>query len=59
MEQTSWFRRTFIKAGRTGGRRRRRDVADGLIATTAKVHDLNVADFDDADVSIVNPWALD
>jgi predicted nucleic acid-binding protein len=38
--------------------------ADGLIAATAKVHDLilvtrNVADFDDAGVSIVNPWALD
>jgi predicted nucleic acid-binding protein len=41
-----------------------RGDADGLIAATAKVHDLilvtrNVADFDDTGVSIVNPWALD
>jgi len=52
-----------IEWGRIAALRSRGD-ADGLIAATAKVHDLilvtrNVADFDDAGVSIVNPWALD
>lgn len=52
-----------IEWGRIAALRPRGD-ADGLIAATAKVHDLilvtrNVADFDDAGVSIVNPWALD
>ena len=52
-----------VEWGRIAALRPRGD-ADGLIAATAKVHDLilvtrNVADFDDAGVSIVNPWALD
>ena len=38
--------------------------ADELIAATAKVHDLilvtrNVADFDDAKVSAIDPWEID
>ncbi|MGL4242923.1 MAG: type II toxin-antitoxin system VapC family toxin [Beijerinckiaceae bacterium] len=42
---------------------RSRNTADGLIAATARVHDLilvtrNVADFEDTGVSIVNPWDL-
>ena len=41
---------------------RPRGNSDGLIAATAKVHELilvtrNVADFDDTSLSIVNPWA--
>lgn len=37
-------------------------VTDGLIAATARVHNLtlvtrNVADFADAGVDVVNPWA--
>lgn len=42
---------------------RSRNTADGLIAATARVHDLilvtrNVADFEDTGVSIINPWDL-
>lgn len=42
---------------------RSRNTADGLIAAMARVHDLilvtrNVADFEDAGVSIINPWDL-
>jgi toxin FitB len=42
---------------------RSRNTADGLIAATARVHDLilvtrNVADFEDSGVSIINPWDL-
>jgi toxin FitB len=42
---------------------RNRNTADGLIAATARVHDLilvtrNVTDFDDTGVSIINPWDL-
>lgn len=42
---------------------RSRNSADGLIAATARVHDLilvtrNVTDFEDTGVSIVNPWDL-
>ncbi|MBA3448145.1 MAG: type II toxin-antitoxin system VapC family toxin [Pseudaminobacter sp.] len=45
-----------LSAGRTRG------GADGLIAATALVHDLivvtrNVADFADAGVIVLNPWA--
>ncbi len=52
-----------IEWGRIAALRPRRD-ADGLIAATAKVHDLilatrSVADFDDAGISIVNPWDID
>jgi predicted nucleic acid-binding protein len=41
---------------------RSRNTADGLIAATARVHDLipvtrNVPDFDDAGVTIINSWA--
>ncbi|MGA2794803.1 MAG: type II toxin-antitoxin system VapC family toxin [Roseiarcus sp.] len=50
-----------IEWGRIAALRPRGD-SDGLIAATAKVHDLilvtrNVADFDDTSLSIVNPWA--
>jgi predicted nucleic acid-binding protein len=50
-----------IEWGRIAALRPRGD-SDGLIAATAKVHDLilvtrNVADFDDTRLSIVNPWA--
>ncbi len=42
---------------------RSRNTADGLIAATARVHDLilvtrNVADFEDTGVSVINPWDL-
>ena len=42
---------------------RSRNAADGLIAATARVHDLilvtrNVADFEDAGVSVIDPWDL-
>ncbi|MGL4637255.1 MAG: type II toxin-antitoxin system VapC family toxin [Beijerinckiaceae bacterium] len=42
---------------------RSRNTADGLIAATARVHDLilvtrNGADFDDTGVSIINPWDI-
>jgi predicted nucleic acid-binding protein len=42
--------------------RRTLPVADGLIAATARVHNLtlvtrNVADFADTGVDVVNPWA--
>ncbi|MGL5113800.1 MAG: PIN domain-containing protein, partial [Beijerinckiaceae bacterium] len=42
---------------------RSRNTADGLIAATARVHDLilvtrNVIDFEDTGVSIINPWDL-
>lgn len=42
---------------------RSRPPADGLIAATARVHDLilvtgNVADFEDAGVTVINPWEL-
>lgn len=42
---------------------RSRNTADGLIAATARVHDLilvtrNVVDFEDTGVSIINPWDL-
>ena len=55
--------RVAIEWGRIAALRPRGD-ADGLIAGTAKVHDLilvtrNVADFDDAGVSIVDPWTLE
>jgi predicted nucleic acid-binding protein len=50
-----------IEWGRIAALRPRGD-SDGLIAATAKVHELilvtrNVADFDDTSLSIVNPWA--
>ncbi len=50
-----------IEWGRIAALRPRGD-SDGLIAATARVHDLilvtrNVADFDDTGLSIVNPWA--
>lgn len=52
--------RISIEWGRLGAIRPRGD-ADGLIAATALVHGLvlvtrNVADFDDAGVSVLNPW---
>jgi predicted nucleic acid-binding protein len=52
-----------IEWGRIAALRPRGDC-DGLIAATAQVHDLilvtrNVADFDDMNLSIVNPWARD
>jgi toxin FitB len=42
---------------------RSRNMADGLIAATARVHDLilvtrNVVDFEDVGVSVINPWEL-
>ncbi len=42
---------------------RSRPAADGLIAATARVHDLilvtrNVADFEDSGVAVINPWEL-
>jgi predicted nucleic acid-binding protein len=42
---------------------RSRNTADGLIAATARVHDLilvtrNVTDFEDTGLSIINPWNL-
>jgi len=42
--------------------RRTLPVPDGLIAATARVHNLtlvtrNVADFADTGVDVVNPWA--
>lgn len=45
------------------GADRSRNTADGLIAATARVHDLilvtrNVTDFEDTGVSIINPWNL-
>ncbi len=51
-----------IEWGRLSARRRRGE-ADGLILATAKVHGLivatrNVADFTDAEVGILDPWAL-
>lgn len=41
---------------------RTRNIADGLIAATALVHEMtvvtrNVADFADTGVALVNPWA--
>jgi predicted nucleic acid-binding protein len=50
-----------IEWGRIAALRPRGD-SDGLIAATAKVHELilvtrNVADFADTGLSIVNPWA--
>jgi len=50
-----------IEWGRIAALRPQGD-SDGLIAATAKVHELilvtrNVADFDDTSLSIVNPWA--
>ncbi|UWU20028.1 type II toxin-antitoxin system VapC family toxin [Rhizobium sp. CB3171] len=49
-----------VEWGRISALRPRGD-ADGLIAATAIVHDLiivtrNVSDFDDAGVSVINPW---
>ncbi|WP_455274818.1 PIN domain-containing protein [Rhizobium herbae] len=51
-----------VEWGRLAALRPRGD-ADGLIAATAIVHDLivvtrNVNDFDDAGVSVINPWDL-
>ena len=51
-----------VEWGRLSARRRRGE-ADGLILATAKVHGLtvatrNVADFEGADVAILDPWAL-
>jgi toxin FitB len=42
---------------------RSRNTADGLIAATARVHDLilvtrNAADYEDTGVSVINPWDL-
>ena len=49
-----------IEWGRLAALRPRGD-ADGLIAATAKVHDLilvtrNIADFEDTGASVLNPW---
>jgi hypothetical protein len=49
-----------VEWGRLAAQRPRGD-ADGLIAATARVHDLilvtrNVADFEDTGVSVINPW---
>lgn len=51
-----------IEWGRLSARRRRGE-ADGLILATARVHGLtvatrNVADFEDAEVTILDPWAV-
>jgi toxin FitB len=51
-----------IEWGRIAALRPRVD-SDGLVAATARVHNLilvtrNVGDFDDTSLSIVNPWAL-
>lgn len=50
-----------VEWGRIAALRPRGD-ADGLIAATARVHDLilvtrNVADFDDLGLTVVDPWA--
>ena len=52
--------RIAIEWGRICAIRPRGD-ADGLIAATALIHDLivvtrNTADFDDAGVTVINPW---
>jgi toxin FitB len=51
-----------VEWGRLSALRPRGD-ADGLIAATARVHDLilvtrNVGDFDDMGVTIINPWDM-
>jgi len=51
-----------VEWGRLAAQRPRGD-ADGLIAATARVHDLflvtrNVADFEDTGASVINPWDL-
>ena len=54
-----WAARFRVLAQRSG---RTLDLGDALIAGTAKAHDLtvatrNIADFQSADVELVNPWA--
>jgi toxin FitB len=54
--------RIALEWGRIAALRPRGDV-DGLIAATAMVHDLilvtrNIGDFEDARVSLINPWAI-